>query len=898
MKNFLTAAVLLLVLADPSPGAVPDGGLRLIPTPRQVVLRDGHFTFTGRVRIFLAGAKDKEDAFSGRALASEIKSDLGFDAAFARSFSGPCVAIGRPASDKVIRRQLALAGAAMPESLSAEGYVLAVTPSGVIVAANTGAGLFYGVQTLKQLIRSNSDHGSIPCLTITDWPELRYRGWMADVSRGPIPTLEFLKSVVRRMAEYKQNFFTLYTEHVFRLRSHPDIAPADGISAEEIGELTRFARDYHCELIGNAQSFGHMENILKSPFYNGMRENGWTLSPSSEETYRFLKEVYAEIVPSYESPFFHINCDEVSGLESGPSKPMVDSLGAGGVYAYHINRVNDLIKPFGKRILMWGDIAVDNPGIIQRLPKDIVVISWGYDPRESFEEAILPFRKTGFEFMVAPGVNCWSEVWPDMGAAAVNISNYVRDGAKLGALGVMNTAWDDDGENFFDYNWHGLLWGAECSWNPARPLKGPEAAADREGRLGAFNAAFDDLLYGLSGVSGTFFLFDSLRHSPVRGAVTDWAVWSSMLDLAAENTGEKARSAGESLVRDAGVLQEKLASIGRSAPRNAGDIDFALFAARRMAFTGRKVIARAALAQASSPGASPEDVSAAKAALIGLLNELHALKAEYVGLWQRENRTWWLDRVLDKYDRLGRELVDLDKTVFIEPENSVSNGKRLVSLRTVFNDQKLYYTTDGSVPNLRSAAYARPFDIAQNALVRARVIDGEGPRELAEKFIMVHRAVGRLLRLNSKYSTYNPAYAAGGPMGLVDGLRGSERFDDGHWQGYQGQDLDIELDLGAPGPVSSVKVSFFQQSYSWVLMPERVQVWTSKDGRDYSLRSEVLNTIDPKQEGATVHDFVSTFKDLKAQYIRIVAKNPGRLPAWHHAAGNESFIFADEIIVE
>ena len=81
-----------------------------------------------------------------------------------------------------------------------------------------------------------------------------------------------------------------------------------------------FARLHHIELIGNAQPFGHMENTLAIPFYRPMAENAWVVSPAVEKTYDYLKDVFAEIVPSYESRLFHINSDEVSGLGDGPAR--------------------------------------------------------------------------------------------------------------------------------------------------------------------------------------------------------------------------------------------------------------------------------------------------------------------------------------------------------------------------------------------------------------------------------------------------------------------------------------------------------------------------------------------------------------------------------------------------
>ena len=871
--------------------------LRLIPAPQKVAFGQGHFTFSADTKIVLGNPKDSEDLFAASQLIYELQTELNLRVAATKVGKGKSILIGQPSRDRAVQSALKSAGLNLPANLGNEGYVLQVSSSRIIVAANSGAGVFYGVQTLKQLIRSNSEGRSIPCLTIIDWPALRYRGWMDDISRGPIPTVAFLKDVVKKMAEHKQNFFTLYTEHVFRLKSHPEIAPADGITPEEIADLTSFASKYHIELIGNAQSFGHMENQLRSPFYNNIKENQYVVTPAVEETYRFLKQEYDEIVPSYQSTMFHINCDEVYGLGRGPSKRMVDSMGMPAVYAYHINRINDLIKPFGKRILMWGDIAAQNPEIIPKLPKDLVVLSWGYDPEETFEAAILPFKKTGFDFMIAPGINCWTEVWPNMSAAVINISNYVRDGAKLGAMGMMNTAWDDDGENLFTYNWHGLLWGAECSWHPAAPLTGNDALKDRELRLASFNSSFDALLFGTNGIAATLFQFDTLRHIPVPGIVRDNGVWSNMLEPDLENAGEPFALASDRAAKAATKLIERLDLLKGQVKRNADMLDFALFAAQRVCFTAEKVAARIHLHRIMR-GNETESIPAIKSELNRLLAELHSLKSEYVGLWQRENRTWWLDRVLDKYDKLGSQFVDLDKTVMIEPLNVVAGDKRSIALRTAFNDQSIYYTTDGSEPTLRSANYAGPFEIEHSALIRARVFIERQAYPLAERFVMIHKAIGKLFKLNSTYSRYNRAYSAGGEMGLLDGLRGSENFADGRWQGYQGQDLDIIIDLQKPTNVKDIRIGFLQNSFSWVLMPERVQIFVSNEPDRFVLAKEILNTVDPKEDGAIIKDFSASFPQLVTRYVRIVGKNPGKLPSWHQSAGSDSYIFADEIIVE
>ena len=116
------------------------------------------------------------------------------------------------------------------------------------------------------------------------------------------------------------------------------------------------------------------------------------------------------------------------------------------------------------------------------------MLTWGYDARASFEDQIIPFAKSGYEFFVCPGVNNWSRILPDFGVAVTNIQNFVRDGVKHGALGMLNTDWEDDGEALNAVKWHADAWAAECAWNasatPDREFQPPRrrGALRRDGR--------------------------------------------------------------------------------------------------------------------------------------------------------------------------------------------------------------------------------------------------------------------------------------------------------------------------------------------------------------------------------------------------------------------------------
>ncbi len=87
----------------------------------------------------------------------------------------------------------------------------------------------------------------------------------------------------------------------------------------------------------------------------------------------------------------------------------------------------------------------------------MIIVCWNYGPMESMDGEILPFVKSGFQFIVLTPVNCWNRIYPDMDRATINIYNFLRDGYKQHALGFINTTWDDNGQNLFNNNYIALF---------------------------------------------------------------------------------------------------------------------------------------------------------------------------------------------------------------------------------------------------------------------------------------------------------------------------------------------------------------------------------------------------------------------------------------------------------
>lgn len=151
------------------------------------------------------------------------------------------------------------------------------------------------------------------------------------------------------------------------------------------------------------------------------------------------------------------------------------------------------------------------------------------------------------------------------------------------------------------------------------------------------------------------------------------------------------------------------------------------------------------------------------------------------------------------------------------------------------------------------------------------------------------------ITINSKY---NPQYTAGGDEGIIDGLRGDENWRKGRWQGYQGQDFECLIDMSKEKEISKLSAGFLQDTRSWILMPTKMEVSFSSDGKTFSEPATILNTVKDDDYNVQIKNFEILFKKQTARYVKVKAYNYGKLPSWHAGAGGEAFIFIDEISME
>jgi hexosaminidase len=337
---------------------------RVIPAPASLVIGDGApFAITRATTIVVDGVPDAVRI--GEALAAILRPSTGFPLLVA-----PAPSVGTPQSIHLV---LAPGRA----SLGPEGYELTVpSDSGRLVAAGA-AGLFHGVQTLRQLLPFDAESQitlsrqtwSIPAVTITDQPRFAWRGAMLDVARHFF-TVREVEQFIDLLALYKMNVLHLHLadDQGWRIAidSRPKLTeigavtqvgggPGGFYTKQDYTEIVRYAQARYITIVPEIDMPGHTNAALAAypdlscstraaGSYVGT-DVGWsTLCVDKEETYAFVDDVVREISALTPGAYFHIGGDEVTTLTHDQ-------------YTHFVERVQDIVAAHGKQMIGWEEIT-------------------------------------------------------------------------------------------------------------------------------------------------------------------------------------------------------------------------------------------------------------------------------------------------------------------------------------------------------------------------------------------------------------------------------------------------------------------------------------------------------------------------------------------------------------
>jgi hypothetical protein len=691
---------------------LPAQSLKLIPMPREVSAGATQ-SLAGGIEINCAAPCATEDSFA----IDDFKAYLAAQGVAVNTTSAINILVARygsplansiysvaASSQQAESQSGGATPAEMPGEMRPEGYAIIPDGKGLALTAAGDAGVFYALQTVKQLVTGSGANAVLHTATIIDWPAMKYRGLDDDLSRGPITTPDFQKNLIRTIAAYKINLYSPYFEHTAAYAANPLLAPpGGGISASDAAALVAYARLYHVTVVPEQEAFGHLHNQLLWEQLQPLAEtpHGAVLAPDQPGSIALIKQEFTELAAEYPGPFLHIGADETVDLGLGQTKDEVDARGLAPVYLDFMQQIATALQPLHRRLLFWGDIAQDSPDLLKSFPQsfkdETIAVAWSYNPEpKGFSKLLIPFTNAGFETWVSPSVHNFRVVYPDYNLALANIQQFTRDGQRLGSTGQLNTIWNDDGEGLINQDWYGILFGAAAAWQPGESsiesFQQSYAQVFHGDVSGALNQAQLELMAAhkvlkdqaqVGDATNALFWLDPWSKDGQKIAA-EMRPWTHDLRMHAEaaltliaqaravagprmdSTSSAASPSDNESVASSTAYDASRYGAATSNLREPDAVDAMELGARRMDFIGLKFqlademaagYARALAASTSTDKKTRATVSRELSDLNGvngriqdIRNGTTLLRDLYESAWLRSNRPYWLRNILEQYD--------------------------------------------------------------------------------------------------------------------------------------------------------------------------------------------------------------------------------------------------------
>ncbi len=434
-------------------------GVSVLPTPQSIALEAGDLRLSARSRIVLPAGADAQDRFAANDLAEVIAETAKLKLA---------VVTGRAADGDI-----SLSRGQAPAGHGPEAYRL-VVGNRIEATAASAAGLFCAAATIGQLV---SAAGQAPHCRVEDWPAFPLRGIQYDVARGQTVEPAWWERVIKILARAKLNAIMIYGENDYAFRQFPFLGRPGTFTPEKAKRLSDFARRYHVQLIPQFEALGHASAVLSAKELEPLREAGghWVFCTSKPETWAFLDRIFGELCEQFpDSKYLHVGADEFEmGFGKCPQcAAKVAKDGLGGLYAEHMNKLNELCRKHHRTMLFWPSHAgpTDELSFMtvkyqDKLQKDCIPTEWIYHGPPAYPE-LEQYQKLGYQDVWASAaVVCFSRIWPDYPTTYRGVRGFLADGAKRGIKGAMTTTWEWMQGGLVANSMLGLLWCAECSWS-------------------------------------------------------------------------------------------------------------------------------------------------------------------------------------------------------------------------------------------------------------------------------------------------------------------------------------------------------------------------------------------------------------------------------------------------
>lgn len=283
--------------------------------------------------------------------------------------------------------------------------------------------------------------------------------------------------------------------------------------------------------------------------------------------------------------------------------------------------------------------------------------------------------------------------------------------------------------------------------------------------------------------------------------------------------------------------------------------------------------------------------------LINQPNDLMNTASTIAYIMELKQPEEWIGRpVLGAF--VGTDQSKVNTQVFVpKPTASLKSGiyleKQELKFTSSLDGATIRYSLTGKRPDAKSTVYKTPIPLAKSTTVIA--IATLGGSESSETVVNFTKIDGiKSVTINLPVSD---KYPGKGPYALVDGIMGIEDYHDQSWLGFQSNNLDVVIDLGADRKIKKLDLDCYSKEDDLIFLPVNVEFYKSSDGKDFTSVAQGKDKA-AAIKGDGVHQFTAEFPEIKARYIRVIGTNVGTCPPGHPGKGEKAWLFADEIIIK
>ncbi|MFT3934462.1 MAG: family 20 glycosylhydrolase [Chitinophagaceae bacterium] len=628
----------------------------LYPQPAKISYAEGKLPLQ-QLQVNIPTTAGKDIAFALKTLQQAIKESTGQSA---KTANAGTVAV----QYSVKKTGYLLPGALQdktPEQQTREYYKLEITAAKVIIDANTSTGLYYAVQTIRQLIKGNGKNAYLPLVSIEDKPTLPYRGVMMDFAHGGQPTVEEIKKQIDFLALWKTNQYYFYTENNIMLDGYPTMNYGAQYTKQDIKEIIAYGLERHIDVIPFVAFYGHQHNLLHNEKYASLAigKYGHELDPRNPGVDELLKNWIKQITELFPSPFIHVGFDE-TWETNRMSQDQDSSIHSEALWLQQLNFVQQELKKYGRTVMAWTDMSNYYPDIMKKFPTEVIPVIWEYRPDTAYINHFLnPVLAEKRSFFIQPAVSGWGHIYPSAVYTYDNIDLCLKAGIANHTLGFIHSVWTDAVEPFIRPSWMYMAYGCIAAWQGTVPDKK------------TFSSTYSSIVYPAAAnhMQDAFAAIDSSMkylekclgkntQGMPRGTITEsWLNPFSAYYLA--NTNEHLNDFKLSRQWSETAEASLLNALAEGNKKDSSFINSLLVSARLINYSAARFIWAKTITDRFNDaiiGKKKNDFVIYDIAypchglIIDMLDEVGNLKTDYAAAWLTENKPYRLNTITGRFD--------------------------------------------------------------------------------------------------------------------------------------------------------------------------------------------------------------------------------------------------------